>query len=103
MTRTLDEFRQVAKSAMSDHKLQFIVAKVEKETKRLPGTAIDGFELKYRFVRYIEETEKINIITSVLQKTPRHLIKEKERETAHSWSDSTAEEGRCLFYRLELG
>ncbi len=63
-TRTLDEFKEAARRALADKALHCIVAKVEKGTKKLPPVYIDGRESKYKFVRYIEETEKIRIITA---------------------------------------
>ncbi len=73
--RTLDEFKEAAKHALSDKALHFIVAKVEKGTKKLPAKAIDGVEAKYSFVRYIEKTEKISVINPPLQRHPEHLLK----------------------------
>ena len=76
MTATLGEFKKAAKSVMTTDGLQFIVAKVDKGTKRVDFRATDALEMKYEFVRYVEETENINVITAVLQKTPEHLIKD---------------------------
>ncbi len=66
-TRTLEEFKDVTKRALEDNNLYFIVAKVEKGTEKLPSEATDGIERKYKFVRYIEQTEKIQIISPPLQ------------------------------------
>jgi len=74
-TRTLEEFKKAIKRALSDKTLHFIVTKVEKGTKKLPALSGDGIEWKYKFVRYIEETEKIEIITPALQQMPRNLLK----------------------------
>jgi len=49
------------------------VAKVEKGVKVVPPVPIDGIETKYRFARYIEETENIQILTASAQKIPKHL------------------------------
>ena len=73
-TRTLEAFREATKRALADEALHFIVAKVEKGTQKLPPTFTDGVEMKYKYVRYIEETEKIHIIAPPLQKTPKHLL-----------------------------
>jgi len=73
-TETLNEFKDVTKHALIDNSLYFIVAKVEKGTKRLPPHFTDGIEMKYKFVRYIEETERIHIIKHPLQQMPRHLL-----------------------------
>ena len=72
-TRTLGEFKDATKRALTDNALYFIVAKIEKGTKRLPHHSINGIEEKYIFVRYIEETEGIHIINPPLQMTPAHL------------------------------
>ncbi len=67
-TRSLEEFKEVAKRAMAAKALYFVVAKTEKGIKKLPPHFTDAIEAKYKFVRYIEETEKIHIITPALQK-----------------------------------
>lgn len=64
-TRTLDEFKETARRALTNKALHFIVAKVEKGTKELPPLYMDGIEAKYKFVRYIEETEGIRIISTI--------------------------------------
>jgi thiamine pyrophosphate-dependent acetolactate synthase large subunit-like protein len=66
-TRTLQEFKDATNRAFADNALYFIVAKVEKGTKEVPTLYLDGIERKYQFVRYIEETEKIHIISPGLQ------------------------------------
>ncbi len=40
----------------------YIVAKVETGYAAVPYAAFDGFENKYRFIRYVERTENIKII-----------------------------------------
>ncbi len=70
-TRTLEEFKDAIRRALADKAFYIIVAKVEKGTKKLPSSSIDGTEAKYQFVRYIEETEKVHIITPPLQ----HMLK----------------------------
>ena len=69
-TRTLEEFKDVVKRAITDNEHYFIVAKVEVGTKKLPPPPVfsDGTDDKYRFVRYIEETEKITIINPPRQR-----------------------------------
>jgi len=64
-TRTLDEFKEAARCALTNEALHCIVAKVEKGTKELPPLYMDGIESKYKFVRYIEETEGIRIISTI--------------------------------------
>ncbi len=66
-TGTLEELKDVTKRAFDDNALYFIVAKIEKGTRDVPTLFLDGIERKYQFVRYIEETENIHIITPGLQ------------------------------------
>lgn len=76
-TRTLEDFREAATKALNDKQnLHLIVAKVEIGTKVSPPVPIDGLESKYRFIRYIEETEDRQILTGSVQKIPKHLLKE---------------------------
>lgn len=70
--RTLEEFKDATKRALSDNALYFIVVKVEKGTRETPPLFLDGIERKYQFVRYIEETEKIHIITPAVQTGGAH-------------------------------
>lgn len=65
--RTLEEFKDVTNRAFADNALYFVVAKIERGLKEVPTLFLDGIERKYQFVRYIEETEKIHIITPGLQ------------------------------------
>ena len=74
-TRTLEEFKEATKRALADNALHFIVAKVEKGKKKQPPHFTNANEQKYRFVRYVEETEKIHIISPPLQEHPERLLK----------------------------
>jgi sulfopyruvate decarboxylase subunit beta len=60
---SLEEFEHEARAAIQRSGLSYIVAKVEAAGKRM-STDMDGKEGKYRFVRYIEKTESIQIIRS---------------------------------------
>ncbi len=73
-TRTLEEFKEATKRALAHKAFYFIVAKVEKVTKEVPPIFTDGIQAKYNFVGYIEETEKIHVITPPLQQLPKHLL-----------------------------
>jgi len=58
-----DEFRSAAHAGLTNAGHHFIVAKVEKgSVSKLPTLTIDGKEGKYRFARYIESTEKVQIL-----------------------------------------
>ena len=68
--KTLEEFKGAVDRSFADNNLYFIVAKVEKASVKLPPHNTDGIESKYKFVRYVEETEKINILFPPQQKAP---------------------------------
>ena len=59
---TVDEFKQVAAEAVRGNTLTFIGAKVELFRSEVPPYPIDEVENKYRFIRYVEKTEKIEIL-----------------------------------------
>jgi sulfopyruvate decarboxylase subunit beta len=60
---TLEEFESSARRSLSSAGHHFIVAKVEKgSVPKLPTLALDGKEAKYRFARYIESTEGVQIL-----------------------------------------
>ncbi|HTN71617.1 MAG TPA: thiamine pyrophosphate-dependent enzyme [Methylomirabilota bacterium] len=60
---TLKEFESAARQSLSDRGHHFIVAKVEKgSVANLPTLTLDGKEAKYRFARYIESTEGVQIL-----------------------------------------
>jgi thiamine pyrophosphate-dependent acetolactate synthase large subunit-like protein len=74
-TRTSEEFKKAAQEALTDNAFHFIAAKVEKGTKKLPAVYIDGIEGGYKFLRYIEESEGIHIISPALQPFPEELLR----------------------------
>jgi thiamine pyrophosphate-dependent acetolactate synthase large subunit-like protein len=60
---TLGEFQSAARESLKDPGHHFIVAKVEKgSVTKLPTLTLDGKEAKYRFARYIESTEGVQIL-----------------------------------------
>jgi thiamine pyrophosphate-dependent acetolactate synthase large subunit-like protein len=60
---TLEDFRSIARRSLNDPGHHFIVAKVEKGSiDKLPTLTVDGKEAKYRFARYIESTEGVQIL-----------------------------------------
>jgi sulfopyruvate decarboxylase subunit beta len=65
--KTAHEFEEEARAALARQALSYIVAKVEVAGKRM-STGMDGKESKYHFVRYIEKTEGIKIITSAAKR-----------------------------------
>lgn len=59
----LEEFESAARRSLSSASHQFIVAKVEKgSVPNLPTLTLDGKEAKYRFARYIEKAEGVQIL-----------------------------------------
>ena len=59
----MDEFETSARRALNNPGHYFIVAKVEKgSVDNLPTLTLDGKEGKYRFARYIESSEGVQIL-----------------------------------------
>jgi sulfopyruvate decarboxylase subunit beta len=58
---SLDEFESEIQATLGRQAPSYIVAKIEAAGKRM-STDMDGKEGKYRFVRYIEKSERIQII-----------------------------------------
>lgn len=65
---TLNEFHSAVETCWDDKGPSLIVTKVDKQYPNLSNPRLDASENKYRFIRYIEETENIAIITEPLQK-----------------------------------
>jgi thiamine pyrophosphate-dependent acetolactate synthase large subunit-like protein len=63
VVRTLEEFESTARKVVSSPGHYFIAAKVDKgSVTKLPTIMLDGKEAKYRFARYIESTEGVQIL-----------------------------------------
>lgn len=60
--KSLDEFSQAAAEALKGRDLHFIGAKVTTERTEVPPYPVDEVENKYRFIRHVEMTEKIEIL-----------------------------------------
>jgi hypothetical protein len=67
-TKTLLEFQQGFMEAMKGNDLYFILAKVEPGAGDVPAAPLDSQENKYLFVRYIEKSENLKILTSTLSR-----------------------------------
>jgi sulfopyruvate decarboxylase subunit beta len=65
-TYSVDEFTEVATDALNGHELFFIGAKVTTERVEVPPYPMDEVENKYRFIRHVEKTEKIDILKTNL-------------------------------------
>jgi hypothetical protein len=66
--KTLPEFEEGFLGALKSNDLYFILAKVEPGAGDVPPAALDSQENKYLFVRYIEKSEKVTILTSTLSR-----------------------------------
>ena len=68
--RTLKEFKAAVQGALNKKVFSFMVAKVEPGTKELGLRDTGPPEEKYKFIRYLERTEGIKILTQARQKRP---------------------------------
>ena len=62
--KTLGEFEGGFLRALKSNDLHFILAKVEAGAGEVPAAALDSQENKYLFVRYIEKSENLKILTA---------------------------------------
>jgi sulfopyruvate decarboxylase subunit beta len=63
---TIDEFAKAVAAGLRGNELCFIGAKVSTERTAVPPFPIDEVENKYRFMRHIEKSEKIEIFRTNL-------------------------------------
>jgi len=66
--KTLAEFEEEFLRALKSNDLYFILAKVEAGAGDVPAAALDSQENKYLFVRYIEKSENLKILTATLSR-----------------------------------
>lgn len=64
--KSVDEFAKLAAAALGGNELCFIGVKVSTERTAVPPFPIDEVENKYRFMRHIEKSEKIEIFKTNL-------------------------------------
>lgn len=69
------EFEQGFLRALKTNDLSFILAKVETGAGDVPAAALDSAENKYLFVRYIEKSENLKILTSTLSRASEARLK----------------------------
>jgi sulfopyruvate decarboxylase subunit beta len=65
-TNSVDSFAEAASRALTGDQLTFIGAKVETARAEVPPYPFDEVENKYRFIRHVERTEKIEILKTSL-------------------------------------
>ena len=71
---TLDQLDAELAEAFADGGCRFLNVRTEPGHSRVPPRQLDGFEDKYRFVRYVEQTEGIQILH--LARQDRRLMKD---------------------------
>jgi thiamine pyrophosphate-dependent acetolactate synthase large subunit-like protein len=74
--RTLEEFEKFLVEALKGLACDFIVAKTEIGAKKVPSLDMSGVEMKFEFVRHIEKTTGVKVLTPPEQQIPGHLVKE---------------------------
>ena len=65
---TIRDTQMLAQKRLKANDLWFILAKVEPGAGDVPAAALDSQENKYLFVRYIEKSENVKILTSTLSR-----------------------------------
>lgn len=73
--KTVAEFEEAFLRAFKSNDLYFILAKVESGAGDVPPAALDSQENKYLFVRYIEKSENLKILTSTLSRASDPQLK----------------------------
>lgn len=71
LVRQLPEFEDAVNKAFQANGASFITAKVETSPRRTSYSTLNGIENKYRFVRYIEKTENIQIFKPPIKPLPQ--------------------------------
>ena len=73
--KAVSEFEAGFLRALKSNDLYFILAKVEAGAGDVPAAALDSQENKYLFVRYIEKSENLKILTSTLSRASESRAK----------------------------
>ncbi|HWO41156.1 MAG TPA: thiamine pyrophosphate-dependent enzyme [Candidatus Eisenbacteria bacterium] len=63
---SLERFSEIVAEAMREAQLTFIGVKVDGSRSQVPPYPMDEVENKYRFIRYVEKTENIEILKTNL-------------------------------------
>jgi thiamine pyrophosphate-dependent acetolactate synthase large subunit-like protein len=74
----VDELREAVTHALSHDGPHFIWAKIEAGRAEAPPLRYDELENKYRFIRYVEDTEGINILRVPMPAS--YLLKQQGRD-----------------------
>jgi thiamine pyrophosphate-dependent acetolactate synthase large subunit-like protein len=73
LVRDVDGFAKAVEAAFRADGASFIAAKVKPSSRRVGYAPLEGPENKYRFVRYVEKTEKIEILKKPKKKLPQDI------------------------------
>jgi thiamine pyrophosphate-dependent acetolactate synthase large subunit-like protein len=76
--KTMDELEREMAQAFSQRGCRFINVRTAPGHARVPPRQSDGFEDKYRFVRYVEKLEGIRILQ--LARQDRQLMRQPDRD-----------------------
>lgn len=71
---TMEQLEREIDAAFSEPGCRFVNVRTEQGHAKVPPRQADGFEDKYRFVRYVEKTERIRLLH--LAQQDRQLMKE---------------------------
>ncbi|MDH3234146.1 MAG: thiamine pyrophosphate-dependent enzyme [Alphaproteobacteria bacterium] len=74
LVRDIAAFEAAVDEAYRAEGASFITAKVEASKRRVPYADLEGPENKYRFVRYIERTEGLQIIKKPKKALPQDIV-----------------------------
>ena len=69
--KALPAFEKALDRAFEEKSTSFIAAKVEKSPRRVSYGSLVGVENKFRFIRYVEKTENIQIVRPPVKVLPQ--------------------------------
>ncbi len=73
LVRDIGAFEKALDAASGANGASFIAAKVKRATRRTPYAPLEGIENKYRFVRYVERTENLQIFKKPKKTLPQDV------------------------------
>ncbi len=74
LVRDIGAFEKALDASSNAAGASFVAAKVDRATRRTPYAPLDGVENKYRFVRYVERTEKLQILKKPKKALPQDVV-----------------------------